>query len=368
MQRKDKMPSRPMVDINLFVYNGIRTVGAAIESVLAQSWPNIALTLIDDGSTDGTFNLLRDYAARHPTIRVKWNRCNGGAIASFQRAFWFGDADYVMPKSGDDVIAPDFVERLMEVLLEHPNCAMAHAAGLIFRGTGDVQGYYPPEHCLTAIGSPAERSCKVMTAYTSSPSFWGVYRRDAVDRLSPIRYRAGWDHVLLAELALYGEIRHVPEQLYWRRDGGKPVLQLARAATAQAHTGLSFDDPLAEQRWRTPLITTAYAHMEMIADSRLPGADRLALMRVVPAIFRARWLPRMQHEAAAFQADLPAMLTRLRAAEPVQAGWMARSLIEAVQGVRAIIPEIDLTADWFEIAALACDWPDQAARRIRSVS
>ncbi len=62
------MPSRPMVDVNLFAYNGIKTVGAAIESVLAQTWPNISLTLIDDGSTDGTFELLRDYAARHPTI------------------------------------------------------------------------------------------------------------------------------------------------------------------------------------------------------------------------------------------------------------------------------------------------------------
>ncbi len=362
------MPSRPMVDVNLFVYNGINTVGAAIESVLAQSWPNIFLTLIDDGSTDGTFELLLDYAARHPAIRIKRNRCNGGAIASFQRAFWFGDADYVMPKSGDDVVAPDFVERLMGVLLEHPKCAMAHAAGLVFRGTGDVQSYYPPEHRLTAIGNPIERSCRVMAAYTSSPSFWGVYRRDAVDRLSPIRYRAGWDHVLLAELALYGQIRHVPEQLYWRRDGGKPILRLARAATAQAHTGLSLDDPLAEQRWRTPLITTAYSHMEMAADCRLSGVDRVALMREVPAIFRARWLPRMQNEAAAFRADLPALLTRLRAAEPTQARWMARSLIEAAQSVIAIVPEVDLTGDWFEITALACDWSDQAVARTRSLS
>jgi hypothetical protein len=46
---------------------------------------------------------------------------------------------------------------------------------------------------------------------------------------------AGWDHVLLAELALYGEIRHVPEQLHWRRDGGKPVLQLARADRASPY-------------------------------------------------------------------------------------------------------------------------------------
>src|ERR1044071_8393739 len=126
----------PTVDVNLFVYNGANTVGAAIESVLAQSWPNLAVTLIDDGSTDGTLQILGSYAAQRPEIRIKRNRRNGGAIPNFQRAFWFGDADYVMPKSGDDLIAPDFVERLMTELLAHSDCAMCHAASLIFHDDG----------------------------------------------------------------------------------------------------------------------------------------------------------------------------------------------------------------------------------------
>jgi glycosyltransferase involved in cell wall biosynthesis len=348
------MAARPTVDINLFVYNSVTTIGETIESVLAQTWPETTLTLIDDGSTDGTFEVLTDYANQHSTIRLLRNRCNGGAIASFQRAFRFGNSDYLMPKSGDDIIAPTFIERLMEVLLAHPNCGMAHAAGLVFRGAHEVQGHYPIEHCLLAVGDPIERAKHVMATYTSSPSFWGVYRRDMVDRLSPIRYRAGWDHVVLAEMALYGEIRHVAERLFWRRDGGKPVMQLARAATMQAHTGLSFDDVLAEHRWRTPLITTAYAHVEMFAESRLAGSDRLALMREVPAIFRGRWLQWMQNEATRLKSELPAFLTRLRAAEGVQLGWMARTIIEALQGIAAIVPEVDLTNDWLAVTALAC--------------
>ncbi len=355
------MPSYPTVDVNLFVYNGAATVGAAIDSVLAQSWPNVTLTLIDDGSTDGTAALLAAYAAQHPAIRVKHNRCNGGAIANFQRSFWMGNSDYVMPKSGDDLISPDFIERMMEVLLAHPDCAMAHGAGLVFRGRDEVQAVYPPEHCLTAVGTPFERSRHVMSRYTTSPGFWGVYRRDAVDQLSPIRYRAGWDHVVLAELALYGEIRHVPEPLYWRRDGGKPVLHLARAATSGAHTGLAAEDGLADQRWRTPLITTAYAHIEMFADSRLPRDERLALMRAVPAVFRARWLPALRHEAAGLRVAMPKLMASLRAAEPVQAQWMARALIAMLQGSAAIVPEVDLTADWLEITALGCAWPAMMA-------
>ncbi len=348
------MSSLPTVDVNLFVYNGAATVGRAIESVIAQSWPNLSLTVTDDGSTDGTLQVLQQYAAQSPGIRVRRNRHNSGAIPNFQRAFWLGDADFVMPKSGDDVIAPDFVERVMAVLLAHPNCAMCHSAGLIFRGEGDVVCRYPPEHCLDATGTePRARTLHVMQRYTSSPSFWGIYRRDAADRLSPIRYRAGWDHVLLAELALYGEIRHVPECLYWRRDGGKPVLTLARAATEQGCRGVSLDDELAEQRWRTPLITTAWAHLEMFAATRLAHRERLALMRAVPCVYRQRWLGLMLREAETLRTQLPALLDRMERSDRTAAQWQARSIGGCVLAAQTIVPEVDFSPMLLELAALA---------------
>jgi hypothetical protein len=361
-QEADKMPSLPKVDasvdVNLFVYNGVATVGAAIESVLAQTWPAVRLTLIDDGSSDGTAEVLAGYAARHPRIRLRRNRCNGGAIASFQRAFWLGDADFVMPKSGDDMIAPDFIESLMGALAAHPDTAMCHAAGLVFRGTDTVLGCYPPEHCLSAVGAdPLARARHVMARYTSSPAFWGIYRRAAIDRLSPIPYRAGWDHVVLAELALAGEIRHVPRPLYWRRDGGKPILQLARAATEQARAGLPLDDTLAEQRWRTPMITTAYAHLEMAAATRLPHADRLTLMHDAQMIFRGRWLTGLLREAEALHAALPALVAELRHVSPLEAAWLTRSLTEAVRGAATMVPEVTPSSAAAELAA----WCNQPA-------
>jgi predicted SAM-dependent methyltransferase len=59
------MSRLPRVDASLFVYNGAAaTVAAAIETVLAQSWRNIALTLTDDGSADATSSILQDFADR----------------------------------------------------------------------------------------------------------------------------------------------------------------------------------------------------------------------------------------------------------------------------------------------------------------
>lgn len=344
----------PQVDVNLFVYNGASTVAAAVGSVLSQTWPDVVLTLIDDGSTDATWSVLRGFADRHPAIRLKRNRSNGGAIAGFQRAFWSGNADFVMPKSGDDLLAPNFIEQAMAVLLANPDCAMCHAGGLVFSEGSERRSLYPASHALQATGPDrVRRACHVMQRYTTSPSFWGVYRRDAVDRLAPIRFRAGWDHVVLAELALHGEIRNVPSTLYFRRDGGKPVLDLARAATEQGTRGVAPDGGLGELRWRTPLITTAYAHLEMFAAARLPEAERIELMNHAAVIFRARWLAGMRCEALRLRADLPELLAMLAAPEPLLVQWRARTLCDAIRAVETILPDEDFTAAQIEIAAMS---------------
>jgi glycosyltransferase involved in cell wall biosynthesis len=349
-----EMVTLPSVDVNMVVYNSVSTVGSTIESVLKQTWPAVSLTVIDNASTDGTFDVVQHYAKSQPAIRVRRNRCNTGNVINIQRAFWFGEADYVMVKTGDDLIAPDYIERLMAVLLKYPRCVMCHAAGLVFTGANEVRYQYPPEHCLEATDPDLMvRAKHVMRHYSSAPSFWGVYRRDAVDQLSMFRYRAGFDHTMLAELALYGEIRHIAEPLFWRRDGGRSVLAGARASTEQGNRGVPLDDVLAEHRWRTPLITTAYTHMEMFAAVRLPLPQRLELMRSVPEIFRARWLPRMQQEAASLRAWLPGLLDVIASAHSVEANWLARTLTEVLLGAQALLPEEDFTLALLEVAAAA---------------
>ena len=352
------MPDLPSVDVNLIVYNNEQTIGPTIESILAQTWPAVSVTVIDNGSDDGTPDVVAKYAASEPSIRVRRNRCNVGPIANIQRAFWLGEADFVMPKSGDDLIAPDYIEQLMGVLLEFPDCAMCHAAGLVMSDEGLVEFRYPNEHLLMATGpSPVSRARHVMQRYTTAPSFWGIYRRDAVDQLSTIRYRSGFDHVVLAELALYGEVRHVSLPLFWRRGQGKPVMHLARGTTEQGNRGVALDDVLGDQRWRTPLITTAYTHVEAFVAARLPLDQRRQLVEMVPGIFRDRWLPPMRREVEMLRSALPGLLHEIATVTPTEAMRLAHAVVDVLLAVRLILPEEDLSLPLMEIAALTgpCD-------------
>jgi glycosyltransferase involved in cell wall biosynthesis len=60
----------PAVDVNLLAFNAADTIGAAIESVIAQTWPALTLTVIDNGSTDATAAIVRQYQQKLPSIRL----------------------------------------------------------------------------------------------------------------------------------------------------------------------------------------------------------------------------------------------------------------------------------------------------------
>ena len=348
------MTGRPIIDVNLFVHNGATTIAEVLDSVLAQSWPDLGITVIDNASTDDTATIVAAIAARDRRVHLRRNHANIGPVLNCQRAFWHGDADFVMPKTADDLLAPDFVASIMAVLQNNPEVAMCHAAGLVFGDDRAVSLVYPPEHRLAAIGAdPIARARHVMARYTSAPAFWGIYRRAATDLLAPIQYRPGWDHAVLAELALHGEIRCTDTLSFWRRHGGKDVNLLAPGCSQFTQRNLPLDDGLADLHWRLPLVSTAYAHIERFAIARLDAPTRRALMDSVAPIFRQRWLPMMRREAARFRHDLPSLLDILAQQRGAALPWAANQLAAPLAALRTVLPEEDFADDLLAIHAVS---------------
>ncbi|HML67606.1 MAG TPA: glycosyltransferase family 2 protein [Clostridia bacterium] len=101
-----------MITILMATYNGERFVRAQIESILEQTEQNFILQIQDDGSTDGTFSIISEYAEKYPgQVKVHKSTANsGGAKWNFLQMMTAFQDDYVMLCDQDDVWLPNKIE------------------------------------------------------------------------------------------------------------------------------------------------------------------------------------------------------------------------------------------------------------------
>ena len=110
----------PRVSVFIPVYNREAYVGAAIESVLRQSFQDFEILLIDDGSTDLSVEVLRSYDDRR--IRVVRNERNLGQPETRNRGLALARGQYVAMLDSDDVARPDRLSRQVAFLDRHQDC------------------------------------------------------------------------------------------------------------------------------------------------------------------------------------------------------------------------------------------------------
>lgn len=96
--------------IGMPVFNGEKTIGIAIDSILSQSHQDFILVISDNASTDGTEAICRSRAAQDARIRYVRQPVNLGAEANFRYVLDCASSDYFMWAAADDVRSPDFLE------------------------------------------------------------------------------------------------------------------------------------------------------------------------------------------------------------------------------------------------------------------
>lgn len=122
------MRREPLISCITIFLNGEAFIGEAIESVLAQSYSNWELILVDDGSVDGATEIARRYAAAHPrriTYLEHPNHENRGMSASRNAGVRIARGEYIAFLDADDVWLPDRLVRHLEVLDPLPDVAMS---------------------------------------------------------------------------------------------------------------------------------------------------------------------------------------------------------------------------------------------------
>ena len=106
---------KPLVSVVIPVFNGEQYLAATIESVLAQTYHPLEVIVVDDGSTDGSADIVK----RYQEVRY-FHQPNRGVAAARNVGISRARGEFIAPLDQDDVWYPDAVEVMADALLGHP--------------------------------------------------------------------------------------------------------------------------------------------------------------------------------------------------------------------------------------------------------
>ncbi len=111
----------PLLSVLMTSYNRQNFIAEAIESVLASTYKNFELLIVDDGSTDETVNIARSYAAKDHRIKVYVNEKNLGDYRNRNKAASYAKGEFIMYVDSDDKILVDGFERCINAMQQFPH-------------------------------------------------------------------------------------------------------------------------------------------------------------------------------------------------------------------------------------------------------
>ncbi len=171
-----------LINIGLPVRNGQAYLADAIESLLAQTCDDFTLTIYDNASTDDTFEIAQQFAARDPRVRVVRHEHNIGGVRNFVLAAEQATAEYFCWMAHDDLREPTFLERMLELFRIHPDTALACCAVRDIDPDGTPRTIRPETALLRTMTSQTDAAQRLVMYLQEAPGtpFYGLFRTHAL--------------------------------------------------------------------------------------------------------------------------------------------------------------------------------------------
>ena len=210
------MSDTPLVSVGLPVFNGAKYIREALDSILAQTYPNFEVIISDNASTDSTKEICLEYTAKDSRIRYYRNKKNLGASKNFNLVFMLSSGKYFKWAAHDDLIAPRFLEKCISVLNQDQSIALCCSKIGCINEQGTLVGTHDYKLRIDSR-KPDERFGDLIRISYPVFELFGVIRRSVLKRTPLIGNYIGSDKNQLAEIALIGRIHRIPEQLFFQR-------------------------------------------------------------------------------------------------------------------------------------------------------
>lgn len=215
------MTRPPLVAVVMPNYNHGRFLRESVGALLSQTRPPDRILVLDDGSTDGSPEILAELAQTHPTVDARLHTDNRGAIQRIAEVMPDLSEDYLLFAAADDVTLPDLLERSCALLDRHPEAGLCSADTLLIDEMGE-RGH--PPIAFRPLSQPGYIAPSQARRWLLQEDgwFWGnttVYRRTALVELGgfPPELEGFNDGYICRAIALkYGSC-YLPQVLgHWR--------------------------------------------------------------------------------------------------------------------------------------------------------
>src|SRR5574341_134174 len=111
--------SAPRLSVLMSVYNGGQYLGECVESILNQIFRDFEFIIVDDGSTDDSWQILRHYAEQDERIVLLRNQPNRGVVQALNQGLDHAQAQIIARQDADDVSHPERFRRQIDFLDQH---------------------------------------------------------------------------------------------------------------------------------------------------------------------------------------------------------------------------------------------------------
>ena len=212
----DTYVKKPRVSIGLPIYNGETYLELTLDALLAQTFTDFEIIISDNASTDDTGLICRTYAGRDQRIRYHRNEVNLGAADNYNIVFHLAEGEYFKWAAADDLLAPEFLERCVDVLDNEPDVVLSYTQTAEIDQDGNTLRHFPAK---PGSGSPipSERFFEIVCKSVPVVSIFGLMRTEILRQTMLIGKYSGSDRPLLGELCLYGRFYEIQETLFYYR-------------------------------------------------------------------------------------------------------------------------------------------------------
>jgi len=260
------MTNQPLVSVVMTAFNASKYIKEALDSLVCQTYPNLEFIIVNDGSTDSTQKIIKNYAKSDPRFRVFQLKKNSGCSVASNFALSLSKGKYIARLDADDVSYPDRFQKQVDFLESHPQVVMLGGQCNIISEDGRLIGEknFPLKHqnivnALFSINPIQHPAC--------------MFRAKTL-KLAKIRYQKDLiichDLKIIFELLSWGHLANLPDKILYYRHRPQSL--------THRNPKFVFRETLAVRNWAknagiyTPTLTGLLIHnLESLLVASLPN-------------------------------------------------------------------------------------------------